>query len=300
LRLKRWYLWDLAVSSNNILQKTALPPHFDQYMPETLHRTAKDGRAAEITHLVNGNIGIKNRDAKDQSALHIKRPHRLSKPYTRTNTARPVTQTVNPTTARLRYTSPPPSSVNAAVYRLLPDRGTDVNAQDTNSQTPLPPSPPSMPGAWLEIVDNLIAISGASWQIQATASGYVDVSQDPVRLIRVHPERAEWMQVTYDGKTGNPSHILGVAFQALYAALPGMNSVDWRYLMLEADVADAVADDEDRIMLYSALYRYWFRARRAGMQELVIELRLSIVSTVGGHEKKERPCRAPNYAPMIE
>jgi len=223
--------------------------------------------------------------------------NRLSEPYTRTDTARSITQTVNPTTVRLRYTSPPPSSGNAAVCRLLLDSDADVDAQDTNGQTPLhlvlvARAPPSMTGAWLEITDILIA-GGAGWQCLdadgVTASGYVDVSRDPVRLIRVHPEGAEWTRVTYDGKTGVPSHILGVAFHALYAALPGMNSVDWRYLMLEAEMSDAVADDEDRIVLYSALYRYWFRARRAGMQELVVKLRLGIVSTLGGHERKEGP-----------
>lgn len=261
-----------------------------------LFRAARNGHADTIRRLVTtADVSIDSRDSEGRSALHnvpLGKGHR--------NFAKAIDtlielglslecQNNNGRTALHIATI----NGNAAVCQLLTDRGANVNAQDSNAQTPLhllARAPPSMNvGAWLEIVNILLA-SGADQRIRdsdsCTASDYVKASNDAFRLLRLHPETAECLELTYGGKKGHPPDILLGSFRALCRKLSSNTDVEQFSLMLEAEMPDAIADEEVKIVRYSALYQYWFRAHRMGVEELVVKVRLGTVDTMGEHKRK--------------
>jgi len=144
-------------------------------------------------------------------------------------------------------------------------------------------------GAWLEIVNILLA-SGADEGIKdlddCTASDYVQASGDAFRRLRLHPETAECLELTYDGKKGHPPNILLGAFRALCRKLSSNTDVEYSCLIPEVEMPDAIADDGVKIVRYSALYQYWFRGHRTGVEELVFKLRLRTANTVGEDKGK--------------
>lgn len=257
-----------------------------------IHRAAQNGHADSIRRLIadTTDITVDTRDAQGRSALHFVP---LGKGHKSSAT---VVDALIELGAELDARDDKGQTAlhiaavngNATVCQLLLDRGADVNARDENNQTALhrlANAPESMVYPWLEVVNVLLA-SGADVTLRdengATAGDYIRAADNSFRSLRLYPDTAEWSRIVYDGHTGDPVQILLDKLRALSRTPHEMRGP--QYLLLEAEMPDAVADDEDRIVRFSALYQYWFRAHRLGIEELTVNVRLSTVSTVGKHK----------------